>query len=189
PTRLPAQRTVFVGREKEIIAAKQLVLRNDVRLVTVTGPGGIGKTRLALEIANELRPSFPGGICFVPLAAVHDADITTVIVQTLGIRQTPSHTTLQMLKEHFEGSPAAAMLLLDNFEHLISSAPVISQILGVAQNLKILVTSRAALHIYGEHEFPVPPLSVPDAQTLSSVEALMRCPAVTLFRDRAAAVK
>lgn len=189
PSRLPAQRTVFVGREKEITAAKQLVLRNDVRLVTVTGPGGIGKTRFALEIANQIGHAFSGGIFFVPLAAVHDTDITTVIVQTLGVRQTASHTPIHMLKEHFESSPAASMLLLDNFEHLAPSAPVISEILGLAQNLKILVTSRAALHIYGEHEFPVPPLNVPDAQALSSVEALARCPAVTLFRDRAAAVK
>ncbi|HKW65888.1 MAG TPA: protein kinase [Terriglobales bacterium] len=188
-SKLPAQRTAFVGREKEIAGAKQLLVRDDVRLVTVTGPGGIGKTRLALQVANELSDVFPGGIYFVSLATVREADIVPTIIQTLVVRQNAGHTPMETLKKHFECSSVRTMLLLDNFEHLVASAPIVSEILGAALNLKILVTSRAALHIYGEHEFPVPALALPDSQALSSIEALVRCPAVALFRERAVAVK
>ena len=189
PTKLPAQRTALIGRDQEVAALKQLLLREDVRVVTVTGPGGIGKTRLALQVASEIDTRFRGGIYFVPLAAIHDTDITTAIVQTIGSRQTVGHTPMGILKAHFGSFPAPAMLILDNFEHLIPSATIVSEILGVAPQLKVLVTSRAALHIYGEHESPVSPLAVPDPQALPSVDALARWPAVALFRDRAAAVK
>ena len=189
PTKLPAQRTAFIGRDKEVAAARQLLAGDDVRLLTVTGPAGIGKTRLALQVANEVAVLFRGGIYFVPLAAVHDPDITSVIVQTIGIRQSVGRSPMEILKGHFESSPAPAMLLLDNFEHLIASAPVVSELLGAAPNLKILVTSRAALHIYGEQEFPVPPLAFPGPQAPRSVEAVAHWPAVALFRDRAVAVK
>lgn len=189
PSRLPVQRTAFIGREPEVAAAKQLLLRDDVRVVTVTGPGGIGKTRLALQVAHEVAPLFLGGTYFVPLAAVQDSDITTVIVQTIGVRQSAGRTPMDILKAHFESSPVPALLLLDNFEHLVASAPIVSEVLSIAPQLKVLVTSRAALHIYGEHEFPVSPLAAPDPQALPSLEALARWPAVALFRDRAAAVK
>ena len=191
PTNLPVQRTGFVGREKEVAAAKELLLRQDVRLVTVTGPGGIGKSRLAVEVASGLVERFPSGIHFVPLSSLRDPDlIASVIVQTLGIREAGGQSPFEILKKHLQDSSRAPMLLLlDNFEHLIQAAPTVAQILAMGPNLKILVTSRAALHLYGEHEFPVPPLALPDSRSLPPVEALSQYPAVALFVQRAAAVK
>jgi predicted ATPase len=191
PINLPVQRTGFVGREKEIAAAKELLLRLDVRLVTVTGPGGIGKTRLALQVANGLVERFPGGTHFVPLSPVSDPGlIASVIVQILGIREAGGQSPLGILKKNLQDSSRGPMLLvLDNFEHLVKAAPTVAELLAVAPNLKILVTSRAALHVYGEHEFPVPPLGLPDARSTSSVQVLSQCPAVALFVQRAIAAK
>src|SRR6266446_4992133 len=190
PTNLPVQRTGFVGREKEVAAAKELLLRQDVRLVTVTGPGGIGKTRLAVEVAGGLIEMFPGGIHFVPLSPLSDPGlIASVIVQTLGIREAGGQSPLEILKKNLQDSLRAPMLLvLDNFEHLIQAAPTVAELLAAAPNLKILVTSRAALHVYGEHEFPVPPLALPDSRSMSPLE-LLQYPAVALFVQRAVAVK
>src|SRR6202048_1069481 len=188
---LPVQRTGFVGREKEIAAAKELLLRQDVRLVTVTGPGGIGKTRLAVEVASGLVECFPGGAHFVPLSSLSDPGlIASAIVQTLGIRGTVSQSPLEILKENLQDSLRTPMLLLlDNFEHLIQAAPTVAELLVMGPNLKILVTSRAALHVYGEHEFPVAPLALPDSRSIPSVEALSQYPAVALFVQRAVAAK
>ncbi|MGA8222421.1 MAG: protein kinase [Candidatus Acidiferrales bacterium] len=191
PTNIPVQRTRFVGREKEVAAAKGLLLREDVRLVTVTGPGGIGKTRLAVEVANGLIESFPGGIHYVPLSPVGDPGmIASVILQTLGIREAGGLTPLQILKKNLEDSlRAPIMFLLDNFEHLIQAAPTVAEMLAAGPNLKILVTSRAPLHVYGEQEFPVPPLALPDSRSMPAVEALSEWPAIALFVQRAVAAK
>jgi predicted ATPase len=191
PTNLPVSRTGFVGREKEVAAAKELLLRNDVRLVTVTGPGGIGKTRLAVEVANGLVECFPGGIHFVPLSPLSDPGlIASVIVQTLGIREAGGQSLLEILKKNLQDPLRAPMLfLLDNFEHLMQAAPTVAELLAMGPNLKILVTSRAALHVYGEHEFPVPPLALPESRSMPSVEALSQYPAVALFVQRAVAAK
>src|ERR1700726_483881 len=191
PTNLPVQRTGFVGREKEVAAAKELLLRQDVRLLTVTGPGGIGKTRLAVEVASGLVESFPGGIYFIPLSPLSDPGlIASVIVQTLGIGEAGGQSPLEILKKNLQDSLRAPMLfLLDNFEHLIPAVPVVAELLVMGPHLKILVTSRAALHVYGEHEFPVPPLAMPDAQATPSVEVLAQYPAVALFMQRAVAAK
>jgi predicted ATPase len=190
PTNLPVQRTGFVGREKEVAAAKELLLREDVRLVTVTGPGGIGKTRLAVQVASGLVERFPGGAHFVPLSPVSDPGlIASVIVQTLGIREAGGQSPLEILKESLQASLRAPMLLLlDNFEHLVQAAPTVAELLAMGPNLKILVTSRAALHVYGEHEFPVPPLALPDSRSMPP-EALSQYPAVALFLQRAVAAK
>jgi predicted ATPase len=191
PANLPMQQTGFVGREKEIAAAKELLLRQDVRLVTVTGPGGIGKTRLAVQVASGLVERFPGGIHFVPLASLSDPGlIASVIVQALGIREAGGQSPLEILKRNLQDSLCAPMLLvLDNFEHLVQAAPTVAELLAVGSNLKILVTSRAALHVYGEHEFPVPPLALPDSRSKPSVEVLSQSPAVALFVQRAIAAK
>ena len=191
PANIPVQRTGFVGREKEVAAAKELLLRQDVRLLTVTGPGGIGKTRLALEVAKDLAECFPGGIHFVPLSALRDPGlITSLIVQTLGLREAGSQSPLETLKRSFlDSSRAPALLLLDNFEHLMQAAPTVAELLALGLNLKILVTSRAALHVYGEHEFPVPPLALPDSQSKPSVEVVAQYPAVALFVQRAVAAR
>jgi len=191
PTNLPVQRTGFVGREKEAAAAKELLLRQDVRLVTVTGPGGIGKTRLAVQVASGLVERFPGGTHFVPLSALSDPGlIASAIVQTLGIREAGGQSPLEILKGHLQDSLRAPMLLLlDNFEHLVQAAPTVAELLVMGPNLKILVTSRAALHVYGEHEFPVPPLALPDPRSMPPVEVLSQYPAVALFVQRAVAAK
>ena len=191
PANIPVQRTGFVGREKEVAAARELLLREDVRLVTVTGPGGIGKTRLAVEVAGSLLDRFPGGIHFVPLSLLRDPGLlASVILQTLGIREAAGQPPLEILKKNLQDSlRAPTVFLLDNFEHLVQAASTVAELLAVAPNLKILVTSRAALHVYGEHEFPVPPLTLPDARSLPSVKALLGYPAVALFVQRAIAVK
>jgi predicted ATPase len=191
PNNIPVQRTMFVGREKEAAAARELLLRPDVRLVTVTGPGGIGKTRLAVEVASGLAESFPGGIYFVPLSPLRDpALIVSAIVQTLGLREAGGQSPLETLKKNLQDSLRAPMLfLLDNFEHLMEAATAVAELLVLGPHLKILVTSRAALHVYGEHEFPVPPLALPDSRSLPAVEVLSQFPAVALFLQRAVAAK
>jgi predicted ATPase len=190
PGNLPMQRTPLVGRVREIEAAKELLLRRDVRLVTVTGPGGIGKTRLAVQLASGLVEHFSAGIHFVALSLLSDPWlIASVIVQTLAFRQVGGQSPLEVLKENLRNTPAPMLLLLDNFEHLVQAAPTVAELLAVAPSLKILVTSRAALHVYGEHEFPVPPLALPDSRSVLRVETLSRCSAIELFTERAVAAK
>ena len=190
PSNLPMQRTAFIGREREEAALRQLLSRADARLVTLTGPGGIGKTRLALQVAAEVAGEFPGGVCFVPLSAVGEHGlIASTIAQALGAREVANQSPQESLKECLGGLNQPVMLLLDNFEHLIAAAPVIAQLLTIGPQLKIVVTSQAPLHVYGEHEFPVPPLALPDPKSMPPLEALSRLPAVALFVERARAVK
>jgi predicted ATPase len=191
PTNLPAQRSGFVGREKEVAAAKELLLRADVRLVTVTGPGGIGKTRLAVQVASDLVERFPGGTHFVPLSSLSDPGlVASAIVQTLGIREGGGQSPLEILKENLQNTLRAPMLLLlDNFEHLVQAAPIVAELLAIGPHLKIMVTSRAPLHLYGEREFPVPPLAMPDLLSTPALERLSQYSAVALFVQRAVAVR
>ena len=157
-----------------------------MQLVTLTGPGGIGKTRLALQVAADAATEFPGGVCFVPLSAVSDrALIASTIAQALGLRETGSQSWEQSLKEYVGGLDQPMLLLLDNFEHLVSAAPVITELLTTGPKLKVAVTSQAPLHVYGEHEFPVPPLELPDLKSIPPLEVLSRLPAVELFVERA----
>jgi predicted ATPase len=190
PNNLPVQRTAFIGRGHEEGALRQLLTRADVRLVTLTGPGGIGKTRLALQVAGEIAGQFPGGVCFVALSAVGDPGlIASTIAQALGLRETGNQSPQESLKEYVSGLNQPMLLLLDNFEHLISAAPVIAQLLTTGPKLKAVVTSQAPLHVYGEHEFPVPPLALPDINSIPPLQVLSRLPAVALFVERAQAVK
>ena len=187
---LPAQRTVFVGREREVEAVQELLLQKDVRVVTLTGPGGIGKTRLALKAAGEVAQHFPGGVCFVPLAAVNDAArIPSIVGQGLGMRETGQPITLESLKEYLLELRLNLLLLFDNFEHLLSAAPAVAEMLAASPTLKVLVTSRAPLHLYGEHEFPVPSLPVPDLRGPATAKAFSQNSSVALFLNRASAVK
>ncbi len=188
---LPVSRTGFVGREKEIAAARELLLRSEVRLLTVTGPGGIGKTRLAVEVAGALSQQFSGGVHFVPLSALGDPGlIAAVIVQTLGIRGAAGRSPIELLRERLLNSSGGPMLLvLDNFEHLMQAASIVAELLVIGPNLKILATSRAPLHLYGEHEFSVPPLALPDPLRVPPVQELSQYPAVALFVQRAVAAK
>jgi predicted ATPase len=191
PNNIPVQRTRFLGREKEVAAAKDLLLREDVRLITITGPGGIGKTRLAVEVAGSLVELFPGGAHYIPLSPLSDSGlIASVICQTLGVREAGVQSPLEILRKSLQDSSHAPMLLLmDNFEHLIGGASIVSELLAIAPNLKILVTSRSALHVYGEHEFPVPPLALPDAKSAPPLQVLSQYPAIELFVQRAVAAK
>ncbi len=188
---VPVQRTGFVGRETEIAAMKELLLRDDVRLVTVTGPGGIGKTRFAVEVANKLDEHLPGGIHFVALSGLNDAgQVASFIIQALNLREAGGQSPLEILERYLQDALRAPMLLLlDNFEHLLEAAPTIAEVLAMGPHLKILVTSRAALHVYGEREFPIPPLALPDRRTMLSIKDLAQSPAVALFVQRAVAAK
>ncbi len=191
PSNLPLQRTAFVGREREVAAVKDLLLGPDVQLVTLTGPGGIGKTRLALRVAQDLADHFPGGMFFVPLAPVTDAAlVATVVAQTLGLRQAANQSPIEVLKAYLQNSLHAPLLLLfDNFEHMVSAAPMVAELMAGGAGLKVLATSRAPLHVYGEQEFPVPALAVPDPRSVPAPAALVAYPAVDLFLQRAQAVK
>ena len=187
---IPVQQTALVGREKEVAAARELLRRPDVRLITVTGPGGIGKTRLAAEVAHGLVDEFPGGVHFIALSAISDPGlIASAIVQTLKIREAGGQTPIEILKKHLDSLRAPMLILLDNFEHLVQGAPIVTDLLGMGPRLKVLVTSRAALRVYGEHEFPVPPLAVPDLRSMPSVDVVSQYAAVALFVQRAVASK
>lgn len=190
PNNLPPQRTAFIGREHEEAALRLLLERTDARLITLTGPGGIGKTRLALQVVGEIAGQFPGGVCFVALAAVEEAGlIASTIAQALGLHESGKQSPEEILKEYVTGLEQPMLLLLDNFEHLISGAPVVAQLLTAGPNLKIVVTSQSPLHVYGEHEFPVPTLALPDLKSIPPLEALAQLAAVALFVERARAVR
>lgn len=190
PNNLPVQRTAFIGREREAANLSQLLSRVDAHLVTLTGPGGIGKTRLALQVAGEVANQFPGGVCFVTLSAIGEPGLLpSTIAQAMGVHETGSMSPEQALIEYLGGLSQPMLLVLDNFEHLLSAAPLVAQMLTAGPKLKVVVTSQAPLHIYGEHEFPVPPLALPDPKSIPPLEELSRLPAVALFVERAQAVK
>jgi len=190
PKNLPVQRTAFIGRDRETAALRQLLSRAGVHLVTLTGPGGIGKTRLALQVAGEMADQFPGGVCFVALSAIADRGVmVSAVAQAMGVRETGNTPPQEALMEHLGGLSQPMLLLLDNFEHLVSAAPVVAQMLTAGPNLKVVVTSQAPLHIYGEHEFPVPPLALPDPKSIPPLPVLSRLPAIELFVERAQSVK
>lgn len=190
PNNLPLQRTAFIGREHEETALCHLLGREDARLVTLTGPGGIGKTRLALQVAKEVGNQFPGGVCFVPLSSVTDHSlIASPIAQAFGLRETGNQSPHESLKEHVSGLDQPTLLLLDNFEHLVAAASFVAQLLMIGTKLKVVVTSQSPLHVYGEQEFPVPPLGLPDSKSIPPLEVLSGLPAIELFVERARAVK
>ena len=191
PSNLPMPNSDLVGRDAELHAAQELLRRQNVRLVTITGPGGIGKSRLALEVARSVATDFPAGVFFVPLSAVNDPGmIASVIGQTLGVRESAGQPPLEALKEYLRRSQHGPMLLLiDNFEQVVTAAPVITELLALAPKMKVLVTSRAALRVYDEHEFPVPPLTLPGAKSAPTLQELSQYSAIALFVQRAAAVR
>lgn len=185
---LPALLTVTIGREREVQAACQLLRRPDVRLVTLTGPPGTGKTRLSIEIANALRPEFGDGICFVPLASVHDVTLLfPAIAQALGLPESHELPPARTVQQYLTGKQF--LLVLDNFEQLVAAATQLTPLLMQLPGLKLLISSREWLNCYGEHEFPVPALDIPDVYRLPPVEALTGYAAVALFVARAQAVQ
>jgi predicted ATPase len=159
-----------------------------VRLVTLTGTGGIGKTRLALRVATDLRADFASGVCFVSLAGLDDpALVVSTIAQALGLKESEHRTPLDLVQAALRDK--RLLLLLDNFERLLPAAPQLTVLLAGCPQLSILVTSRAVLHIQGEYEFPISPLAVPELEPLPALEALASTPAVALFLQRALAVR
>jgi predicted ATPase/DNA-binding CsgD family transcriptional regulator len=185
---LPSQRTRFVGRERLIEAVRRRLLLDDTRLLTLTGPGGTGKTRLALEVAAEVQTAYPGGVCFVPLAQVAEPGLVLpAVAQALGVKESPERTLMDALVVHLKAS--AALLLLDKFEHLVEAAPTIAALLAACPRLDVLATSRAALKLSGEQEIPVPPLAVPANRAAPTARYAADFEAVRLFTDRAQAVR
>lgn len=186
---LPLHRTPFIGRRAELAALIPTLLDRSIRLITLTGPGGTGKTRLAIQAATDLAAQFPGGIYFVNLAPILDAAmVMPAIAQTAGIRERAGWPLHEAVKEHFRNH-ASMLLVLDNFEQVSSAASEITELLDVCPAMKIMVTSRIVLRIYGEHEFSVSPLPVPDAGVPLSPGRLLDYPSISLFVQRAAAVK
>lgn len=164
-----------------------LLLDRDVRLVTLLGPGGVGKSRLAFEVAGHVQASFRDGVYFVPLSAVSDPSLVVpAIAGTLGVREGSGLSLVESLKEHLQDKDL--LLLLDNFEQVVSAAPLLSDLLAAAPALKIMVTSRSALRLSTEHVYVVPPLTLPNGKR-SPFEAIRDTEAVRLFTERAQAIK
>ncbi|HTE65420.1 MAG TPA: adenylate/guanylate cyclase domain-containing protein, partial [Candidatus Binatia bacterium] len=184
PTNLPNQLTRFIGREQELVRVKELLAEH--RLVTLTGPGGTGKTRLALEAAGELLGDFSDGAFFVDLAPVRDAArVALTVAQALGLSVDPSGDALAAAQTHLRERDL--LLIVDNFEQVIDGATTIEGLIAAASGLRVLVTSRMALRIYGEQEYEVPPFELPDPGR--PLDELSRYAAVSVFVDRARAVK
>lgn len=184
---LPLQITPLLGREQAIAAASNVLRQSEVRLLTLTGAGGIGKTRLGIQVAAELLDAFGDGVCFVSLVSLTDPDLVfPTIAKALGLPEDSDRLPFERLQAYLHDKQV--LLVLDNFEHLLKAAPRLPELLANCPDVKMLVTSRAVLNVRGEHRFPVPPLALPDLQQLPGIESLAACSAIALFLQRARAV-
>ncbi len=184
---LPAERTPFVGRTREREAVRSLLSRTEVRMVTLTGPGGTGKTRLSLKVAAEISEQFSDGVWFVPLESVTDADgLIRAVANALSV-QLPSVEAGAALGTYLHDK--SLLLVMDNFEQLVAEAPHIAQILDQAPAVKALFSSRERLRLYGEHEYPVPTLNIPEQAGRITPAVALEYEAIKLFAQRARAVR
>jgi predicted ATPase len=185
---LPAPTTDLIGRTWAVNRLQELLERESVRLVTLIGSGGSGKTRLALHVAHEMVNTFAQGVWLVTLSGVHDPEMVPMhIIQVLRLKTSPGSTPLQSLIEYLRDKQI--LLLLDNFEQIMEATDAVAAILEAAPGLKVLITSRMVLHLYGEHELSVPPLDFPDPGLRIKKTDLVSYPAIQLFIERAQAVQ
>lgn len=184
---LPAPLTPLIGRDQELAVVRNSLTDPAVRLLTLHGPPGIGKTRLGLHSAVDMGDAFDDGCCFIALAPIHDPSlVAAAIVQALGLRASGSQSLIEQLTAYLR--TRCMLLVLDNFEQLLAAAPLVGELLAAAPRLKALITSRTTLRLAGEHVYVVPPLALPALHPLPPIEALARYAAVDLFVQRARAV-
>lgn len=197
---LPAQRTTFIGRQREVERVLDLLMQADVRLVTLTGPPGIGKTRLSLQVAASMGNYVEDGVYLVALSPLSDPNmLPSAIARSLGVKEVPNQSVIETLEEYL--SNKEMLLVLDNFEHIVPAGPLVTDLITACPELKVLVTSRTALHLYGEYQVAVPPLAMPDsdpprwekaeegeARVGPKAEELAQYEAVALFVQRARTV-
>ena len=187
---LPVPGTPLVGRDADVAAVKDLLMRDNTRWVTLTGPGGVGKTRLSIQVAADLSADFGGAVYFIALAAVTDSLLVdSAIAAALGVRAAGGEATPDALKRHLGAIRGPVLLVLDNFEHVTQAAAGVAGLLDCSRTLKILVTSRSGMHVSAEREYQVAPLGLPGGRKSPDRAALAASPAVSFFVERATAAR